>query len=110
MAHCSRRSFLGGLLGALSAWLGGKARATPAPQPAAPTTPVPALQTRACSCDPLGTVTTSVYDDCGNFVYSTGPMTTYVYDCLGRTSRVQPPPDPQAQKPPAPDPGQPPLA
>jgi hypothetical protein len=89
----SRRSFLGGLLGTLAAWLGGKARATPAPPAALPAAPVPAQQTWCYSCDGLGTVTTFSYDARGNLVSCPDSpyVGTYTYDCLRGNFPADPP-------------------
>ncbi len=82
----SRRSFLGGFLGAVGASLARKAPdACASPPPGAP--PPPAPPPTCATIDPLGSVTTHVYDACGRVVCgsdSLGHITTFTYDCSGR--------------------------
>jgi YD repeat-containing protein len=83
-SNFSRRSFLGGFLAGVAAFLGHKAPKAPAapPPPVAP----PPLLTRVRS-DRLGSVTTYVYDGCDRIVSITDPLcqiATYTYDGLGR--------------------------
>jgi hypothetical protein len=105
MANFSRRSFLGGLLGALAAALGLKARPAAAlPAPPAPPAPQPVTLTY----EALGPVTTCTYDSVGRLLSVQDPLPTFSYDAdpFGRTSRLDVgPPD---QGPPASPPGQPP--
>jgi hypothetical protein len=99
MRQFSRRSFLGGLLGALAAWLGGKA--TPAPaQPVSNPVPASPMTVRQ---DPLCQVTTYVYDAHNRLLSQSTHVTTYSYDLYRRAYQIDPPPQPPpaAQEPPA---------
>jgi YD repeat-containing protein len=107
MTKYSRRSFLGGLLAALAAWLGGKARPAQGASPAPPAPPPP--QSVTLTCDTLGPVTTCTYDSLGRLLSVQDPLPAFRYDAdpFGRTSR--PDVDPPGQGPPPGPPGQPPA-
>jgi YD repeat-containing protein len=92
MSEISRRSFLGGFLASLAAWLGGKntvSQVGSAPPLAAQVTP-PVTMIR----DPLGSVTTSTYDYSGNLLHSVSSGTTYTYDAQGRLTSQTDHPNP----------------
>ncbi len=96
VSNFSRRSFLGGFLAALSAFLGRKvpdAAASP-PAPATPLVPPPAPP--QATIDPLGSVMTYTYDASDAALVRICPhttITTYTYDG-GRITRIDPPPAP----------------
>ncbi len=102
-SNFSRRSFLNGFLGAVSAFLGGKAAAAPAAPPA-PALPAPPLPPPAYTViDALGTRTTVVYDldECSKRLAAAealGRVTTCTYD-VGRLNPLDQPPAPPAHGP-----------
>src|SRR5258707_230654 len=110
MARLTRRSFLGGLVAALTGWLGGK-RPTRAAAAAAPTLALSRDPTTRGESLPLLT-TTSTYDGCRRLVsfaqsstsyHWRGSFTTYTYDIRSRSDPRQPPSWPgSAGEPPAP--------